>query len=415
MIYNQNLNKILSLLLLCLLLSSCADRTEVETSAYILAVGLDKSPNDNSDNIQVTYLIANPEYGTEQQGGGAPPNAAPAEIISFEASDIISAENIANAVIAKDVTYNILRAFVVSEEFAKTDNFMRWMYDITKGIALRRDINFLVTKEDPLTFFEKNQPVLESRMHKYFKFVFEQDTKTGQIPNSVVNDLFRITAADGDLFLAIYATAEQSDQPLSNPANYKAGEFPYEGRTNFINYGGSAVFKKGKMIGTLTTEETKLSILLKRTLSAEDMLFILEDPFNDAYEMTIKVEQREKADVQVDIKNDTITVDLPLAVDVLTNHSMVDFADSTTRQHELKESIRSQLHNKIEKLIKKTKEELKGNPFAWSLAARKQFLTIPKYKAYNWMEKYPDMDVKVSVDIRVENVGRQVELPKMKE
>ena len=51
------------------LLSGCWDRKELEDRAYVIGLGLDQSKTEGK--IKVTMLIANPEVGSMQGGGGS--------------------------------------------------------------------------------------------------------------------------------------------------------------------------------------------------------------------------------------------------------------------------------------------------------------------------------------------------------
>ena len=116
--------KLLLLLAIVFLLSGCWDREELEDKAYVIGLGLDTF--EKKDNIKVTMLIANPEVGSMQGGGGS--IEKPREIISFDANDFISAKSTANAVISRDISYELLKIIVVSEEFAKDKDFLHWIY-----------------------------------------------------------------------------------------------------------------------------------------------------------------------------------------------------------------------------------------------------------------------------------------------
>ena len=43
-------------------LSGCWDQREIEKRAYVYAIGMDKAEEENK--FTITYLIVNPEYGT---------------------------------------------------------------------------------------------------------------------------------------------------------------------------------------------------------------------------------------------------------------------------------------------------------------------------------------------------------------
>lgn len=408
------LHKFVTLLFILLLLGGCWDKKEIEKRAYVIAIGLDKGKDYG---FKITYLIANPDYGTQQQGGGT--DEPSHEIISFETGDIITAESKANAIIAKEISYDLLRNIVVSEKLAKDKNFIRFVYDTTKQREIRRDVFFIVTKEDTETYFSNNKPKLESRAHKYYDLIIRRGSEVGLIPDSKLHNFLRITEADADLFLAIYSTTEKEteDETVNIGDNIVAGQFQATGETNVTQFLGSAIFKEGVMIGKLTGEEQRMANLLTNIKLPPEMTVSVPDPFNKEFTLAVELSRLKNNDIQMDLKEGMakINVTVPLIVDVLSDQSMVNYAESLKKREKLKQYLEDGFTQKMEALIKKSQDEFKGDPFGWSLIGRKRFLTIPEYHKFNWMEKYPDMDVTVKVDIRFGNFGRQTKLPQLKD
>jgi spore germination protein KC len=407
--------KMVSILLPFLVLSGCWDQKEIEKRAYVYAIGMDKAEEENK--FKITYLIVNPEYGSSVTGGGT--DEPPHEIISFETNDLITSRNLANAVVAKDITYDLLRLFIVSEKLAKDEQFIRWMYDATKDREIRRDNYFVVTKESVSQFLEKNKPKLETRPHKYFDLILTRGTENGMIPESELHKFFRITEADADLYLAIYGTAEKDEDKESEKEEDRifAGQLNTKGETNQTQFLGSAVFKEGIMIGKLTGEETRIAILLNDTLEMSDVLTTFPDPFHENYRIATRVVKKRDNDVKMKLKKGggEINVTIPLYFEILSDHSMVNYGDSVEKRKQLKQSIERKLSSKIEDFVKKTQEEFKGDPFGWSLIARKQFQTIPEYEEFDWMKSYPNLKVNIKVEIKFGEFGRQSELPKLEQ
>ncbi|WP_163969705.1 Ger(x)C family spore germination protein [Oceanobacillus halotolerans] len=407
-------NKVILLISMLLFLTGCWDQREVELSAYVVAIGIDKSETDEGS-IRLTYLISNPEAGIQAQGSAS--DEPPRETITFEVDDFLTATNLANTVVAKEVTYDLLNVIIVSEELARDDRFIRWMYDATKGEDIRRNAKLLVSKENAATFIQNTQPSIETRPHQYFNLIFERGNEIGTLTVSDLLTFFRKTEADSSLFLSFYGSTEKPERPKQgeDQDRFKAGEFYYEGETNTSQFAGSAIFKEGKMIGALTAEQTRLSYLLNDTMEARDIYTTLPDPFNEDYQLGIKLNKEGKLDMQMDLKRETPTIDVtvPLKVDVLTNHSMAEYPRNPENREKLKKTFKNRFEKKFEKLITKTQDEFKGDPFAWSLHARKHFLTIPEYEKFDWMKTYPEMDISVSVDVRLGTFGRQGEVPDM--
>ncbi|WP_026905935.1 Ger(x)C family spore germination protein [Paucisalibacillus globulus] len=408
--------KFISLFVLLLILGGCWDQKETEEQAYVIAIGLDKA--EESENlVKVTYLISNPEAGTAAVGGGSS-SEPPREIISFEAEDFVTSRNLANTVIAKQITYDILQIIVVSEDFARDDDFVRWIYDATKSMEIRRDSKLLITKEDTLTFLEINQPKLETRPHEYFKMLFARGKETAMLPVSDLNTFFRITEADADLFLGIYGTTEKSEkQHGKEPDQVIAGEFHYEGETNPTEFAGAAVFKEGKMIDVITIEDTRLAFLLNPTMNGVDILASFPDPFDENYHISTRVNKISDIKIKMDLKKEQpeINVTLPVSIDLLSNHSMTEYQLNEQNKEKLKKSFEDTLEKLFKDFVKKTQEEYKTEPFGWSLIARKKFLTIPEWEDFDWMKTYPDMKVNITVNVELGSFGRQGGLPSLEE
>ncbi|MCH1627373.1 Ger(x)C family spore germination protein [Ferdinandcohnia quinoae] len=406
----QNLNKILPFIILTFLLTGCWSQKEIDKSAYVIGIGIDKS--EQQGKIKVTYLISNPEVGSTQEGGNT--NEPPQEIITIEANSIIDSRDVANAVVAKEITYDILDVIIVSEELAKEKDFIRWIYDTTKDREIRRDTKLIITKENASEFITRNKPKLETRLHKYFEILLNHTNNIGLVPKSELHTFFRITESGADLFLAIYATTIKEEHiERKDDDSLIAGELKVEGNTNPTQFLGSAVFKNGQMIAKLSAEETRLSQLLNKAMIKADFLTSFPDPFMKKSMITAKIQQISQPEVKIDVtkKPPSIAATIPLEVEILTDHAMINYAKNRDKRDDLKKYLKNRIEEKYVKLIKRTQDDFKGQPFGFSLPARKYFLTIPQFEAYDWMHSYPDADVKVSVDITFGEFGRQSELP----
>jgi len=411
------IGKLIGILLCVTILSGCWDQTETETLSYVTAIGIGKDEDDEGM-VKVTYVIANPEVGNQAGGGEA--SEPPLETISFPANDFITSRSLANTVISKQITYDLLQLIIVSEEFAKDNDFIRWMYDVTKAMEIRRDMELVVTKEDPSTFVQNNQPKLDTRPQQYYESIFTNGKDAGTLPPSVFSSYFRITEADTNLFLGIYGTTERGDDSnrKENPEQITAGEFIYEGQTNTTQFAGSAVFKEGKMIDTLTIEETRTSYILSNIMEQPgEIITSLPDPFHEEYQVAAKIHRDVDVQLNMDLKGDTpsIHVTVPIQLEVLTNHSMVDLAGDQNAREKLKKSFEEELNKRFEQFVKKTQDDYGAEPFGWALHAGREFRSVPEWEEFDWMKTYPEMDINIDTQITLENFGRQTELPDLDE
>lgn len=399
----------LFLVLLCLL-TGCWDREELEDKSYVIGLGLDASKHKGK--INVTMLLANPEVGSIQGGGGS--TEKPREVITFEANDFIAAKSTANAIISRSINYELLKIIVVSEGFAKDKNFLATFTDVLKDKEIRLNSYIAVSKEKASKYFLKNRPRMETRPHKYFQFMVDHGIENGFIPESTLFRFFKTLERGTDLFLAMYTTAEKDKKSeYKSEDEYIAGEMDVTGDLDDTQFIGAAVFKNGVMISKLTGEETRVVNILDDTTNIKDILVDLPNPFSDSKrQFSVRILKTENNKIKMILKEKPkIYITVPLKVEIMSNPSMVNFSKEKNQQL-IKKAIRGDIKKIFEDLLKKSQTELKGVPYPLSLSARKYFWTVEEYKKYNWVKSYVEAEIHVNPKIEVTDYGKQTKKPR---
>jgi Ger(x)C family germination protein len=269
--------KVLLFLLIVCTLTGCWDREELEDKAYVIGLGLDRSKHEGK--IKVTMLLANPEVGSMQGGGGS--TEEPREIISFDANDFIAAKGTANAIISRSITYELLKIIVVSEEYARDQEFITTFSDVVKDKEIRLNSFLAISQEHASEYFVKNRPKMETRPHKYFQFMVDHGIDNGLIPDSTLFRFFKTMERGTDLYLAMYTRAEREKNPkIKREDEYTAGQVNATGELDDTQFIGSAVFKNGVMIDKLNGQETRAVNVLDDTTNIKDILMNIPDPFS---------------------------------------------------------------------------------------------------------------------------------------
>ncbi|GFP74763.1 Ger(x)C family spore germination protein [Clostridium fungisolvens] len=405
---------IIFLLIFSIILSlyGCNDKKEIEEQAFVSAIGLDEGKNNN---VSITFQMVNANYGrTAGKAGGGGGDEPKTEIVTFDAPDIISARDLANISVARRITLSHAKIIVVSEKLAKEDKFFQIIESPLREKELRRGIDLIISKEKAADFIRSNDPKLESHVNKFYDFMTQRWKETGLVPVSTLNKFMQRVEEGKGLFIAVYGTTKKDFIKEENgyEANYKPGEVDIIGG-NPTQLIGSAVFKSGKMVGSLTGQETRIISLLRRKPDTKTMIFTIPDPIKKEYRITIRVVKHEKTKVNIDLSkyNPTITVKVPLIIEVLSIPSFTNYVQDFKLQRILKEQIKDFFTHEAEVLVRKTKDQFGAEPFLWELEARKKFSTYPEYKAYNWPDKYSASDVKINFDIEIKRFGKQLAPP----
>src|SRR5699024_8933553 len=124
------------------------------------------------------------------------------EIISTLGSDIMTAKDKADAIVTRKVSLDHTVVFVISEELARSGDFLRVIQPASRTSHMRHDIQIIVSKERAELFLNNNHPSLEQKPYKYFQYKITQTSQTGIIPDADLHRFLQITEGDADLFLA---------------------------------------------------------------------------------------------------------------------------------------------------------------------------------------------------------------------
>ncbi|EKN71608.1 hypothetical protein BABA_00345 [Neobacillus bataviensis LMG 21833] len=387
-------------------LTGCWDREELEDKSYVIGIGLDHSKHKGK--IKVTMLLANPEVGSMQGGGGS--TEKPREIISFDANDFIAAKVTANAIISRIISYDLLRIIVVSEELAKDPTFYPIINSATYDKEIRLNAYLAVSKEKASEYFLKNHPKMETRPHKYYQYMIDHGIENGLIPDSTLFRFFKTTERGTDLFLAMNTTAVREKHPkYKGEDEYYAGQVNASGEFDDTQFIGSALFKNGVMIGKLTGQETSIVNTLDDTTNINDFLLDIPNPFPGKQKsIAVRIMKTENNKIKMNLKDPRpkIFINLPLKFEVMSNPSLIDFSKKKSREI-LKKAIARHTKIEHEKVLKKIQTEFKGVPYPLSLNARKYFGTNQEFKRFNWNKSFLKADIYVNAEVEIVDYGKK--------
>ncbi|MBT2654956.1 Ger(x)C family spore germination protein [Bacillus sp. ISL-18] len=389
------------------LLTGCWDREEIEDRSYVIGLGLDKS--EHKGKIKVTMLLANPEVGSMQGGGGS--NEKPREIITFDVNDMIAAKGTANSIISRTISYEFLRIIIVSEKYAKDKNFPVTIIDTQKDKEIRMNTYLAVSRENASDYFVKNKPMMETRPHKYFQYMVDHGIENGMIPDSTLFRYFKTLDRGTDLYLAMYTTAIKSkNTKVKSEDEYIAGQVDATGELDDTQFIGSAVFKNGIMTKKLTGQETRIVNVLDDTTDIKDILIDIPDPFsNKRRQFAARIMKRENNKVKMKNLKGTkpqVIITIPLKVEIMTNPSMVSYTSKKNRQI-LKKQVISFFKEMNESLFKKSQTKLKGVPYPLPLYARPYFLTNKEFEKFDWEKSFLRADIIVKPEVEIIDYGKQ--------
>lgn len=402
-------SKIFLIISITLILSGCWDKIEIEEFAYVAVIGLDEG---NYGKVKVTFLITNPQIGSSTKiQVDEPPN----DVITFLSEDLISSRDLASTSVARRLTFSHANTIVVSEKLAKSSKFFPMIEATQRDRDIRRELNLIICKENAYEFIRNNTPPFDIRASKYYEFITSRWEDVGFVPLSNLHKLSQRTIDNLGLFLVTYATTTEDDSKTNfgSEGEFIAGQIDKMDK-NPMQMMGSAIFKEGKMIGKLTGDETRLSLMLRPKVITNNLLATFPDPLAEGEKISARViRKKNKIDIKITDEYPIIHVTVPIKLSIISIPSEIDYVENKENQEILNTSIKKRMEDITVKLVKKTQEEFKKEPFLWSQVARKKFWLYEDFKKYNWAGKYKDAKITVKYDVRIEDFGKHTKPPKL--
>lgn len=396
---------ILLLLALTILLTGCWDRDELEELAIVVGIGLDYIPD--KDRIMVTFQIANPQVGIPNTGGD---KEEPQEIVTFTAPDFLTARDLANASVARKISFAHNKVIIIGEELARSDQLLPILESSVRDREVRRDTKLLITKESAYEFVRANKPKLETRPHKFYELMMSRWEESGLVPYSTLQRYFQHTETDSSAFLAAYATSQSIESKYGDEDDYLAGQIDKMGgdRTQMI---GAAVFKDGRMIGLLSGEENRIALALRPSSKANTFLTTYIDPVKSEYRVGTRMHRDEAVSYHFNIRTEPVKLSIivPVQLEILSIPSGVNYVTDVENQRLLRDSIARALEEKYMQLIKKMQGEYQTSAFNWDLIVRRQFWTLDAFSAFDWQKKFTEAEIDVTVKASLQNFGKQLD------
>ncbi len=387
------------------LLTGCWDKSELEETGFVVVLGIDKGPKPGL--LYVTYQVANPQAMSSTLSQS--PNEPSSDIVTIAVPGISSGEDAANTIVPRKINLSHCSMIVIGSELAQSGQLDRVLTSSLREIELRRETNVIVSKEPAYQFIQNNKPLMETRPHKYYDFMTRRWKETGMVPFASLNRYMERRETTDTILLTILATTKKEEPNYNGGASqFTAGQIP-EKSGDPAQIIGSAVLKHGKMIGTLTGDETRDTLVLRKHSLANAWITTFPDPGNKNYDITLRAYKQKKTDIDIDVSQPIpkIHVTVPLNMEIVSIPSKINYVTDLGEQEKLKQELEKLLTELSMKLIKKTQTEYKDEPFLWSIYARSKFMTNAAYKAYHWKEKYPEADVHVEYKIKFVKFGKQ--------
>jgi spore germination protein KC len=406
--------------LLCLLITlttGCWGSKEIDEAGYAIALGLDTGPGQN---LIISALIDNPGVTSGLGGNESAFTPGQMRVFTVEAPTIFSGINLINTVLENQIELSHLKMVIFGETLAKQD-IEPYTDVLTRWRKFRRTFYIAVAQGEAKAVIESIVPPAGYNGAEFIENMFTSQAYVGYTPENQMLHFYNALKAKGEDPIAPLVapriskynlTANQEKQLMTgttdfntdtgDPGNYTAGETPVSGDSS-LQFMGTAIFRRGKMMDKLTGNET---LALKALRGELTRAFIsVPDPDLPNKLMQLELTQIHQPRIKVFRIKDQLRVKVHL--------SLLDdtVGIESNRQYETPQNI-SRIQQTVTKWVKSEclnvfqKAQASGcDIFGFGNYARWLVPDWPSWQRWDWNSDFKNLKLDLSVTTRVDRTG----------
>lgn len=446
--------QLLVLALLCVSMSGCWDRVELEDHAWVTAMGFDKDPEGR---LLISFQVAIPANVRESPTGGS--GQGPDYLtLTLLARGGLEALDLAAVNLGRRVSLVHTQLFVFGEELAKS-GVASIVATMDRFREVRGSALVAMAKGKASDVLRVNVAPLDASPARFIQSIMEQHSNTGlfteaALAHDFINPMGGSAIAPICPIIALSADYKQlkgesggggggssggngsQDPGHATPSTPEVGQEveteglppavqdPAQGAAfaeaqslpklggSPVTIMGTAVFSHGEMVGTFSGEETRIMHILKGDF--ERAAFSVPDPqFPDNPELFLSLELgkgKHRIRVEREGENVRINADVDLVGAYISMRTATDYSDP--RNTPLAEqAVASYIKQAMDGAILKAQEEMGVDPFGFGEKVRRTFWTWPEFEAFAWHTKFPDAEISTTVNVRIKRYGMDLAPP----
>lgn len=426
--------------------SGCWDRVELEDVAWVQAIGFDKGPVEG-------FLSTTMEIGVPRNlrgGGGPTPSAGPSPhyvTITVVSRTALEALDLAALNLGRRVSLVHAQLFLFGEELARSD-LRALAQAVDRFREIRGNTPVAIAHGHAEDLLRVNISPLEVSPSRFLMTIMQQHEQTGLFEKATfVRDFVNLVESSSSsprcpvLSLAsdykpstsqtgggAAGSTGAEDPAESFPSSPQVGErvepkvdlgqfTPSQNTTDLEGWQvpiagggpvvmmGLALFQGGKMVGTLTGEETRTVLMARNDF--ENGSFAVPDPTAPGKpDLSLGVgASGAKSKVKVTRDGDQvgIKVDIEVTVTYLSPKTQTDFSDP--RMTPVAETaIEDYLKSILDRTIGKC-QAAGSDVFEFGDRVKATFWTWPEFEAFAWLSKFPTAKIETAFHAKIVRYG----------
>lgn len=387
----------------------------IDDLSYAVAIGVDVGETAKYRiSLQLTTMESSATESAiseSSQGGSSSESSSSSDssnktssnyiIQTMETDSIDSALNIANSYINKTINLSHCKILLVSEEIAK-QGVEPLVNSLINKVETRPDCSIIISKIPADEFADEKKPKIEELISKYYDVASNLETGRGYSETIKLNE-FYLTL--NDTFYQPYAslgttyntTKNTNDNNVSANLDAQSKTLVTNSEKESVEVMGLAVFKKDKLVGSLTANQTLSHQLITNELDFSTINII--SPFNQNETLDIYISTFKSPKIKVNISGGSpfVQINLYVAARIVSFNSYEINLLTEEKLNLIQNTVKKHLEDQIYDYLNITAKEFKSDISGLGRYAVKNFQTIDNWNNYNWLENYQNSVFKVNV------------------
>ena len=367
----------------------------IDNLAYVLAIGID-STDDN--NLQVSFQFSTPV--SIESGEKSDPI-----INTVISSSISNAINMINGYFGTPISMSHCKVIIFSEELAQK-GISDEVYTLINDTQVTPAANIVISKCDAKYYLEQTKPELKNLISKYYETFTTSSKYTGFIPDATIGDFFNdLTSQTREPYAILGGVNSESRNENSKTSqtesDLKANTSSISGKNGSEDF-GIAVFRGDKIVGELTALETVCFLNMKNNI--DRFLVSIPDPENSNNLLDIYISPSNSTSIKVDTSNSTPYVEINCNFSGRI-YSMSENSKYLSPEilNQISKSCDSYLESIFTEYLYKTSKDFNSDINSIGTYALKNFFSTKDFEKYSWLNNYKNSFFKVNVNSSIKS------------
>lgn len=397
------------LLVYALFSSGCGRYQETDSIAFVLAMGIDKAEKG----ITVTYQIGIPRAAAGGSESAGSSSMGENYILNTNtAVNLAESRNLLGSTMSRVTNATHIKAIIIGEDLAR-EGLGPVIAPLMRFREYRGSIYVIVAKGTAKEFMESNKPSIETVPSKFYDgMAFQAKDKGSYYLMTDLHDFYiRMKNEIGSPY-AVFAGVNQMNQigapenkkaPSERVEEYSPGNIPRSGTENPVEFIGTVLFRGEKMVGILTSEETRMLAILQGEFRTG---FIpVADPLmpKETVNVLARLGEQPKISLNIDQGKAIIDIRIRLECDITSIPSGIHYEQAGYKEL-LENQIAQVVGLNIRNMLKYT-QELRTDPVGFTAYMRPHFKTHREISNTNLAELYSQADINVDIKTTIRRSG----------